>query len=282
MILIADSGASKTHWVVIRQGSVTEEMYTPGFNPYYYGASAFAKTLATELHGKVPAKAVREIYFYGSGVSSDTNREIVKQALSPLFPLASISVYHDLHGAAIALLGRSEGIACILGTGSNSCHWDGRQIVDNVPSVGYLLGDEGSGTYMGKMLVRDVLIGEAEPAARKLFYDGNHVDFAGVLDRIYKEPEPNKFFAAQSKLIRDNMHIPYCRNIVRQAFQDFVQLQLSKYAGYNRLPVSFTGSVASNFQEVLMDVLKEWDVTLGKIMKEPMEGMIAYHTGREG
>lgn len=277
MILIADSGATKTHWVMINDKQVVEELYTPGFNPYYYKAGQFEESLYRELSGKVPAEKIREIYFYGSGISSGTNKQIVKNALVKVFPHATISTHHDLHGAAIALFGNSKGIACILGTGSNSCLWDGHKIIANVPSLGYLLGDEGSGTYMGKVLVRDILIGDADKEITDLFYQENELDFNTTLDRIYKQPESNLFFASQSRFLRRNMHVPYCREVVFRVFQDFVKVQLSKYSGYDALPVSFTGSIAANFQDVLLEVLKEWDITPGKIMKEPMEGMIEYH-----
>jgi N-acetylglucosamine kinase-like BadF-type ATPase len=279
MILIADSGATKTHWVMINNKEVVEEIYTPGFNPYYYQANEFEESLARELSGKIPSETVKEIFFYGSGISSSSNRQIVKKALSSVFPEASISAHHDLHGAAIALLGRNKGIACILGTGSNSCLWDGDKVIANVPSLGYLLGDEGSGTYLGKLLVRDVLIGDADKETTDLFYQENKLDFNTTLDRIYKDPDANLFFSSQSRFLRNNMHITYCREVVYKSFRDFVEVQLSKYSGYDALPVSFTGSVAANFQDVLLEVLEEWNITLGKIMKEPMEGMIEFHMG---
>jgi N-acetylglucosamine kinase-like BadF-type ATPase len=277
MMLIADSGATKTHWVLIDGKEVIEEIYTPGFNPYYYEAGQFEESLARELYGKIPTNKVREIFFYGSGISSRSNSDIVINALQKIFGSASISVHHDLHGAAIALLGKNKGIACILGTGSNSCLWDGQEIIANVPSVGYMLGDEGSGTYMGKLLVRDILIGDADPTVAGLFYEETGLDFNKVLDRIYKEKDPNRFFASQSRFIRSNIHLPYCRKIVVTSFQDFIKAQLSKYDGFDSLPISFTGSIAANFQDILLEVMQEWNIRPGRIMKEPMEGMIQYH-----
>lgn len=279
MILIADSGATKTHWVLIDKKKVVEEIYTPGFNPYYYEADQFQESMSRELHGKIPVEKIQEIFFYGSGISSVANNQIVNDSLSGVFPNADISTHHDLHGAAIALLGNSEGIACILGTGSNSCLWDGKQVIANVPSVGYLLGDEGSGTYIGKLLVKDVLIGDADKEVTNLFYEKNGLDFGSTLDRIYKEENANRFFSAQARFLRTNIHIPYCREVVVKAFQDFIRVQVSRYPGYDVLPVSFIGSVAANFQDVLLEVMKDWHISLGKIMKEPMEGLVEYHLG---
>ena len=281
MILIADSGSSKTHWVLIDKESVVEEIYTSGFNPYYYETREFEESIRKDLAGSIPEKEVSHIYFYGSGVSSDANKAIVEKAVLSAFPDAIIETHHDLHGAAIALLGNKKGIACILGTGSNSCLWDGHKIVTNVPSLGYLLGDEGSGTYLGKMLVRDVLMGDACEEIAKLFYQYNQLDFTHTLDRIYKQPNPNLFFSQQTRFIRTNLNKPYCRQLVQRNFRDFVRVQLSKYPGYNTLPVCFVGSVAANFREILEEVLSENGISAGKILKEPMEGMIEYYLGKE-
>ncbi|HDO27535.1 MAG TPA: hypothetical protein ENH02_05405 [Bacteroidetes bacterium] len=280
MILIADSGATKTHWVLIGDKSVIAEVYTLGFNPYYYKTDKFEKSLLAELASKVPVNNISHIYFYGAGVSSEANRDIVEKAIKSVFPGAVIETYHDLYGAAIALLGNRKGIACILGTGSNSCLWDGQHVVANVPSLGYMLGDEGSGTYMGKLLVRDILIGEADGEVSNLFYQHNHLGFSGVLDRIYKQPNPNLFFSKQTKFLKENLHYPYCRQVIQRAFNDFVTVQLSKYPGYGSLPACFVGSIAVNFKDILREVLSKNSISMGKVIKEPMEGMIGYYLNK--
>jgi glucosamine kinase len=281
--LIADSGATKTHWVLLDGRKKSIEFYSPGFNPYYYDREQFRKSLNDALRTNLETDLVKEIHFYGSGVSSEENREIVRNSLSFIFPKVKVSVYHDLHGAAVALLGHEQGIACILGTGSNSCLWNGKEIIANVPSLGYLLGDEGSGTYMGKLLVRDVLIGEADPQIATLFFHENKLDFAGTLDRIYKEKYPNRFFSEQAKFLRKYRDTPYSTEIIIRNFEDFVRVQISKYPGYDKLPVSFTGSVAANFRDLLQEVLKKHSIKMGIIMKEPMEGLLRYHGGgKEG
>jgi len=280
MILIADSGATKTHWVLIDGKSVVEEIYTPGFNPYYYGTDDFEQALSEILSEEMKGHTVSHVFFYGSGVSSKANKRIVENILTVLFPDAVIETYHDLHGAAIALLGDKEGIACILGTGSNSCLWDGRKIVANVPSIGYLLGDEGSGTYIGKLLVRDVLLGEADKEVSGMFYAYNKLDFSGTLDHIYKETNPNLFFSKQTRFLKANLSNPYCRQVVRHAFEDFIKVQLSKYPGFDLLPVCFVGSIAVNFKEILLEVLSQHGIKASKIIKEPMEGLIEYYLGK--
>lgn len=279
MILVADSGATKTHWALISEKSVVREIYTPGFNPYYYEPDEFERSLSEELAGKVPAESLKQIFFYGSGISSDVNKNIVKNALKKVFPEVKIETYHDLHGAAIALFGNEKGIACILGTGSNSCLWDGHSIIANVPSLGYFLGDEGSGTYIGKLFVKDVLSGNADQETTNMFYDENKLTFSTALDQIYKEPNPNQFFAKQTKLLRNCKSNAYCQVVVSRAFDHFVKEQLFKYPGYDSLPVCFIGSIATNFKDILKDVLGNHNIKLGKVMKEPMEGLIEYHIG---
>ena len=277
MILIADSGATKTHWVALENGAIVKEIYTPGFNPYYYPTDEFERSLDEELKKEIPDSQLQEVFFYGSGISSETNKQIVKTAILKNFPHVKVSTFHDLTGAAVALLGDQNGIACILGTGSNSCHWDGSKIIGSVPSLGFFLGDEGSGTYIGKLFVRDVLIGDADTELTKMFYDENELSFAKTLDRIYKEEHPNRFFAAQTRFLRGQINRPYVYNLVKRAFTDFVNVQLRKYNQVHDLPVSFTGSIAANFQPILEEVLTENHIQLGKVMKEPMSGMIEYH-----
>ncbi len=277
MILIADSGATKTHWVLLNKGSVQMELYTRGFNPYYYKGDKFTKSLLDKFEGQITYENISAIYFYAAGCSSEANADIIRNTLNDIFKQAKIYAHHDLYGAAIALLGNNKGIACILGTGSNSCLWDGQSIIHNVPSVGYLLGDEGGGTYIGKLLVREILIGIADKEIANLFYKSVKLDFSSVLDRIYKEPNPNQFLSQQTKFLREYIDHDYCRGIIFRSFNDFVDVQLIKYPGVKTLPACFTGSVAANFQDILKDVLETRGIQMGKVIKEPMEGLIEYH-----
>lgn len=280
MILIADSGATKTHWVLIDGKSVLKEIYTVGFNPYYYPTDEFERSLEDVLKESIPEADLTHVYFYGSGISSKANVRIVEKAVLKNFPQVDVNTYHDLTGAAVALLGNKKGVACILGTGSNSCLWDGKKVVANVPSLGYFLGDEGSGTYIGKLFVRDVLLGNADPMISKVFYELNELDFSKTLDRIYKEEHPNRFFAEQTRFLRNHLANPYVESVITKAFTDFVNEQLLKYEGIHDLPVCFTGSIAANFTGILEKVLTQNGLEMGKIRKEPMDGMIEYYLGR--
>ncbi len=281
MILIADSGSTKTQWVLLDGGKVVMDVTTKGFNPYYYKQDELEKALYEELHDHVRPGTVTKIYFYGAGCSTQNNCLLVKNALQKLFVRADIFTGHDLDGAAVALLQDQEGIACILGTGSNSCMWDGVQVTEHVPSLGYLLGDEGSGTYIGKLMLQKLLYGEADEVLIEKFYKEFNLDFESALHRIYGEPNPNKFMSSLSKFVGDNIRFDDCKQVVKQAFNDFIDKQVSKYPGYQERVVSFTGSVAYFFSDILKEVLKERGITLGIIRKNPMEGLIEFHAKME-
>ena len=277
MFLIADSGSTKTEWALIEKGSVIQKILTKGFNPYYYQKADFVSDLKTSLQGKLPFDKIEKIFFYGAGCSSASNCSLVETSLKTVFPMAKIEVEHDLFAAGLALLGAGKGIACILGTGSNSCLWENKKIVNNIPSLGYMLGDEGSGTHIGKLLLKAILLGEADENLTKEFYNEFALKFSTALDKIYKEPDPNLFYSSLSPFANKHIDNTFCNFIVKQSFTKFIDRYISKYEGFQLLPVSFVGSVAFYFQDILKLVLKENNITLGRILCEPMEGLIEYH-----
>ncbi len=277
MKVIADSGSTKTQWVVLDNGKVITDLTTRGFNPFYYKADELEKALFEELQGNINGEEIEEVYFYGAGCSNESNCLLVKNSLLPFFNKAKISTEHDLTGAAAALLQNEAGIACILGTGSNSCMWDGKKITTHLPSLGWLLADEGSGTYLGKLLLQAILSGDAEPELTEKFYKTFELDFESTLHKLYGEPNPNKFFASLSRFVSENIGFASCRKAVKKSFSDFIEKQVSKYPGYQNQVVSFTGSVAFVYQDILKEVLKENKIQLGVILKNPMEGLVKYH-----
>ena len=278
MILIADSGSTKTQWVTVKDGEVISDITTKGFNPYYYKKHELEHSLYEELHEHINAKAINHVHFYGAGCSTKKNCSLVRNALQKLFVNAGIHTGHDLDGAAVSLLKENEGIACILGTGSNSCLWDGNKVSYHVPSLGYFLGDEGSGTYIGKLMLQKILYGDADKKLTENFYRKYDMDFEKVLHRIYGEPNPNKFLSSISLFVGENIHHSDCKGVVRQAFADFIEKQVSKYPGYKDKTVSFTGSVAYHYQDILKEVLAGTGINLGIITKAPMEGLVEYHS----
>ncbi len=278
MIVIADSGSTKTQWVVLDKDKVVLDLTTKGFNPFYYGAGELEKALFTELHAAVEADKVDEVFFYGAGCSNTDNCSMVENSLSLFFTKAVIHTEHDLTGAAVALLQNTRGIACILGTGSNSCMWNGKKVTNHLPSLGWMLADEGSGTYLGKLLLQKILSEEADNQLIEKFYQTYGLTFETTLHKIYGEPNPNLFFASLSKFASENIEYTACREAVKKSFCDFIEKQVSKYPGYQNQVVSFTGSVAFAFRDILEEVLDEHNIRLGVILKNPMEGMVRYHS----
>jgi N-acetylglucosamine kinase-like BadF-type ATPase len=278
MILIADSGSTKTSWILTDGEKIINQITTLGYNPYYHKDDELALSMKNELLPYVNETSIEKIFFYGSGCSSDINCTMVKSALWLLFPNATTEVHHDLFGAAVALLKDKEGIACILGTGSNSCLWDGKKILHNVPSVGYLLGDEGSGTYLGKQILKGILEETAPPDIITSFYSYHNTTFENVLTTIYNKPKPNGFISAISLFAEDNINNYWIRKVVKQSFNDFIDNQLKKYNNYKNLKVSFTGSVAYHFSEILLEACDEAGITTGVIIKDPIEGLFTYHS----
>jgi len=278
MILIADSGSTKTSWALLTHDKPVEYLSTKGHNPYYYTDEELRLILRQELSTQIrQPDDVTEIYFYGSGCSSQTNCNRVENALKDLFLNAKIHVHHDLYGAALALFHREKGIACILGTGSNSCGWDGEKITENVPSLGFMLADEGSGTTIGKNLLRGLLKGEADEEITRDFYHQHDLNFEKTLDLIYKQPEPNRFMASLTRFALKHIKNPWCRKVVKQSLDDFITLNVMLYEEHRSLPISFTGSIAYHFMDILREVCHEHGLTLGIVLKDPIEGLVRYH-----
>lgn len=277
MILIADSGSTKTEWSLANEGKLLMQFKTAGFNPYYFSGEAIRQILQHDFPENLVRSDVREIVYYGSGCSTPTNCGIVADAFSQLFKQASITIHHDLLGAAHALLGRSPGIACILGTGSNSCLYDGENIVTNVPSLGYMLADEGSGLYIGKKFITALLYNEVPDHIRTDFYAHHPLSLENILNHVYSKPQPGKFLAGFAGFVGRHIAEPWCHALVAGAFDDFIRVQLSKYPPYRQLPIGFVGSVAFHFRQVLTERLSLAGITAGNIMASPSKGLLAYH-----
>ncbi len=277
MLLIADSGSTKTEWMLIDNKQPVMQFVTSGFNPYYFGNKAINNILNTELPANLPFQAIDNIIYYGSGCSNKHNCQIVSDAFAVVFSKATITIYHDLLAAAHALLGKNAGIACILGTGSNSCLYNGERIIANVPSLGYLLADEGSGTYIGKKLVTAILYGEAPEAICNDFYRTYNLSFETTLRTIYSADKPGALLARFTELVGKHIHLSFCRELVASAFDDFIRVHISQYELYQKLPVSFVGSVAYHFSEILQAQLHNAGINGGLVLKTPAKGLAAYY-----
>ncbi len=278
MKLIIDSGTTKTHWVLLDNGKIVENFKTTGFNPYYTAAEAILQGISTELPESMRNRKVNKIFFYGTGCSTANNCLKIETILQHFFKKASIETHHDLYGAAVALQQNREGIAAILGTGSNSCLWNGHEIIENIPSVGWLIGDEGSATYLGKLLLKAFLGGEMPLEITAAFYDYIGLDFEGTLHKIYGEPQPNKWISSISPFASAHIENKDVRELVKKNFRDFLSVQIKKYSQYKRKEISFTGSVAWYFRDILTEVMQDEKLHAGTILQQPMDGLIEFHS----
>ena len=237
------------------------------------------ETLAKELVPEAQGFDIEEVYYYGAGCLSEGICSNVSRAIAANIPTAKIiSVNSDLLAAARALCGNAAGIACIMGTGSNSCYYDGKQIVDNVSPLGFILGDEGSGAVLGKLLVGDVLKKQLPEELCEKFLKEYDLDRMKIIENVYKKPAANRFLASLSPFLIKNIEEPAIHRLVLNAFKAFFVRNIENYSNYKSLEVSFVGSVAYYYQEVLKEAAAALDIKVGTIIKSPMEGLLKYHS----
>ena len=274
--LIADSGATKAEWCLINKGKKTT-ILTQGISPYFLSTDQIQNLITKELLPKIRNVQVDEIYYYGTGCANPDNARSVKTAVKRVFAGATIQVTHDLMAAARALCRREKGIACILGTGSNSCYYNGKTIVKNSPGLGYVLGDEGSGAYLGKKVIQYYLYGTFDEELRGRFDLTYTTNSAEILENVYKKPLPNRYLAGFTKFLAENRGHYMIENIIEDGLNDFFFNHLCKYPEVWKLPVNFTGGVAFGFKDVLQHLCSSYEFELGTVMKNPMEGLVEYH-----
>lgn len=279
MILIADSGSTKTTWCLCEKGTVCGEAETAGINPYFQAEEEINRCILMELMPAITAYAgkIRAVYFYGAGCIYDKT-DIVRRAIRRHIPAAIIEVNTDLLAAARGVCGKGAGIACILGTGSNSCLYDGEKIVENISPLGFILGDEGGGVSLGRQLVSDLLKGMMPGGLKEEFLRQYNLTPAKIIDSVYRRPFPNRFLAAFSPFIHENLHVPAMRRLVYDGFVSFFERNVMKYTDYNKYKVSVSGSVGFYYKTILEEAAHDSGLRLNTIMKSPMEGLTTYHT----
>lgn len=280
MMLIAESGSTKTDWRSVDKSGKIEQFITLGFNPFHQRSESIAAEIKLNLLPKLLG-SISEVHFYGAGCSSEQMCAVVDAALKECFPSSKVFVEHDMLAAARGLCGHEKGIACILGTGSNSCVFDGKNIIGYVTNLGYILGDEGSGAYMGKRFIADFLIGDMPEHLAKDFAQKTGLDKDKVLEAVYRQPMPNRFLASFGKYIFQRLDEQYTINLVRRSFLDFFERNICKYPEHRDLPVHFTGSIAFYFSKILHDVAAEKQVRIGRIVETPAAALVLYHTGKD-
>ena len=265
--LIADSGSTKAEWCLL-DGKKKKIFYTQGLSPYFLSAAQIQKILEQELKAKLKNVEPDEIFFYGTGCSNPANVIQVKKAIKKVFTNARIFVDHDLMGAAKALCGRQKGIACILGTGSNSCYFNGKKIVKNSPGLGYVLGDEGSGAYLGKKVIQYYLYNTFDADLMDRFNAKFKTGNNQILEAVYKKPLPNRYLASFAIFLAENRGHYMVENIIEDGFNDFFFNHLYKYRESWILPINFAGSIAYGFKDVLSEMCNSYELQLGTVLKK--------------
>ncbi len=274
--LIADSGATKAEWCLLKNGR-KKTLFTQGISPYFLNTEQIYQLLEKELKPRLRKEDIHEIYYYGTGCANPLNARSVKKALRKSFSGAKVEVTHDLMGAARALCGRDKGVACILGTGANSCYYNGKKILKNSPGLGYVLGDEGSGAYLGKKVIQYYLYGTFDDELRGRFDLTYTTNASEILENVYKKPLPNRYLAGYARFLADNRGHYMIENIIEDGLNDFFFTHLCKYREAWSLPIHFAGSIAFGFKDVLQQLCNSYEFELGRVMKNPMEGLIEYH-----
>ena len=276
MILIADSGSTKTDWCVSERGKQLQRITTQGINPYFQTEEVIGEEIRVALLPKLQTSTFGALYFYGSGCTPE-KIQILQSVLSKCFEVETIAVNSDMLAAARGLCGKTAGIVCILGTGSNSCYYDGEKIVSNVPPLGFILGDEGSGAVLGKLLVGDLLKNQLPAELEEKFLREFDLTPGMIIEQVYRQPFPNRFLANLSPFLLRNIERPALRALVFNSFQSFLTRNVMQY-DFKRYPVYFTGSIAHHYREILEEAVRAAGMQLGGVVRQPMDGLVKYHS----
>jgi N-acetylglucosamine kinase-like BadF-type ATPase len=277
MKLIADSGGTKTDWRLIGEFNTIHQAKTDGLNPYFLNEKEMVEILKSDPLQMFPAEEIEEVVFYGSGCSGDIQIARMQNVLSEVYSFAHVHVEHDLLGAARAICGKNEGIAVILGTGANTCSYNGKHIVSNIPSLGYVLGDEGSGADLGEALLTafclEKIPDHLDTAFRIKYGHGRD----SLLQNIYSEPFPNRFLAGFTHFLSKNMDDPWIKNLVYQRFELLFKNTIIQYPNAKNVPVGFVGSIAFYFSRYLRDIAESFDIQVGQILETPIAALTLFH-----
>ena len=273
MRLIIDAGSTKMGWILMDGPEVKAHFVTKGFNPNYSPVQDLIET----CRGASLPNEIQSIHYYGTGCGNEQNCQIIKEVFQARFPHAEIHVTHDLMAACHAVLGHEKGIACILGTGSNSCLYDGKSIVEKAVSLGYLIGDEGSGMHIGREVVRAYFYGFMPEDLRQKFEETYHLELKDFIDKVYHQPQPSRYLATFAKFAGEHQSNPFIKELVKGCFKAFIEAFVLRFEHSKTMKVSFVGSVAFHFQNLLKESLLEYGFAMGEVMPSPAEGLIRYY-----
>ena len=277
MTIIGVSGSTKCDWAILSPGKDPVRCSTGGINPLFRDAETIAGIISSSADLTTHARQASAVFVYGAGCSSRSRQNVVRNALAAVFPKAHHVVNHDIVASALATYSGSPVIAAILGTGSNACYYDGDIVRQEVPALDYILGDEGGGAYFGKKLIRDYLYNRLPKEIHQAFSAQYSLGRDEILENVYMRPYANVYLASFMKFIQEHKDHPYFREMILHGFRLFFEIQVCSFSKYQELPVHFTGSVAYYFEDELRQIANEFGVQTGKIIKEPIEGLITYH-----
>jgi N-acetylglucosamine kinase-like BadF-type ATPase len=277
IILIADAGATKTEWCLLQNGK-TKTVITAGISPYFLNDEQIAALIQKELVPKIKSAQPDSIFYYGTGCANPANQKIVKNSLKKIFRNAKSFVTHDMEGAAKGLCVRNKGIACILGTGSGSCFYNGKKIVKNRLGIGYVLGDEGSGAYLGKKVIQYYLYDTFDADLRSKFDAAYLTNAPEIFENVSRKPLPNSYLAGFARFLADNRGHYMIENIIEDGLNDFFFMHLCKYPEASKYPINFVGGISFAFKDVLKELCNAYDFELGNVLQKPMTGLIQYHS----
>lgn len=278
MILIADSGSTKTDWVLWSpEGDKSSNFKTIGLNPYFVDSKLISDTLSSILNEEERSH-IDEVHFYGAGCGSKESIKTVNDGLKDSCPKAHINIEHDLMAAARALYGNNDGVACILGTGSNACLYEGKEITKEAVSYGYVMGDEGSGNHLGRLLLKSVFSKHAPQHIIDAFIqEYPEVDLSHLLEQLYHSSSPNRFLASFSPFIVKYKEDEFVNALISLSFNQFLDEFVMDFMLDNKYPVSFQGSIAFMYQDIMKKVLEQRGLVMGRIIKEPIFALLEYH-----
>ncbi len=276
-LLLVESGSTKTDWCLLKRSGKPTQFKTSGINPYLQSPAEISGMLERELEWDSLRHKPDRIVFYGAGAGKAAQQKVLEQVLKSFFRINEIEVQGDMMGAARAMCGEEKGIVCILGTGSNSCYYNGKKIQEQQASLGFIAGDEGSGNYMGKRILQYYAYNTFDEELRMAFEMKFGNDISKIITRLYAEPFPNRYLATFVELLKENRGHYMVENIVEDCLNDFFHYHILKYRQSWKLPLFFTGSVAREFEDVIIALCRQYELELGKIEKSPMEHLIQYH-----
>ncbi|MBS1599861.1 MAG: N-acetylglucosamine kinase [Bacteroidetes bacterium] len=275
-ILIADSGSTKCEWCLLH-GKKSSVVETQGMSPYFLNKKQIEQIIEKELVPCLKKNVPDEIYYYGTGCASAVNRKMIHGAIKKIFPKAKVQVDHDLMGAARAVCGNKKGVVCNLGTGSFACYFDGKKIVKSRPGLGYVLGDEGSGAYLGRKVLQYYLYGTFDEELRYRFDASYVTNRAEILENVYKKPMPNRYLASFAIFLAQNRGHYMIENIIEDGLNDFFFHHVCKFSESWKLPIHFIGSIAYGFKDVIQQLCGSYEFELGQVLRKPIDGLVDYH-----